>query len=79
MSARACSVLLLTLLALSLLGSEAHASAGRRGLTGDLRMSVGLASVTYDQSNVPIADFEAAVFAGGLRFGFRWGAPSREH
>lgn len=63
------SAALAALLIALVLCSEARASAGRRGLTGDLRISVGLASVSYDQSKAPIADFEAAVFAGGLRFG----------
>jgi hypothetical protein len=61
--------------------AEAHASAPagapaqderrgqRAGFSFDLRLGAGVASVAYDESDRPIADFEAFAFGGAMRFG----------
>lgn len=50
-------------------GSTAPANEGREGWTFDIRLGAGLASNTFDESDIPIADFEAFVVAGALRLG----------
>jgi hypothetical protein len=50
-------------------GSEGRASEGREGWTFDIRLGAGVASNTYDESDRPVADFEAFAVAGALRLG----------
>jgi hypothetical protein len=49
--------------------AESDARAQRSGFSCDLRLGVGVASVTYDEDDRPVADFGAFAFGGAMRFG----------
>jgi hypothetical protein len=62
-------VFLAAFLAVIALDTEACASGIRAGITGELRLSIGLATVAYDESDAPVAEFEAAACNYALRLG----------
>jgi hypothetical protein len=62
-------VFLATLLAFMSSGAAVHASEGREGWTYDVRLGAGVATVSYDEQNYHVADFEAFVIGGALRLG----------
>jgi hypothetical protein len=65
-------VLLATLL-IAAFSKEAHAGddqrGARSGFSFDLRLGAGLATVAYDDSDYPVADFEAVALGAGMHIG----------
>jgi hypothetical protein len=49
--------------------AEEEARAQRSGFSFDLRLGAGVASVTYDEDDRPVADFGAAALGAAMRFG----------
>jgi hypothetical protein len=62
-------VFVATLLPLLVLAAEARASDAREGWSFDIRLGAGVATATYDESDRPLAHFEAFVVGGALRLG----------